>query len=93
MVSELVAPTDREIRLKFSVRHIHQDGARFHTPSWGLCVGRLGKEFGTTWCSEPFCERNAASVLECQRNGIDPAKVIPSVAAKDWFRSRAEPKP
>lgn len=72
---------------KFSVKHVRQEGARFHVHSWGLCNGRFGVEFGTTWCSEPFCEDNLPSILECVANGLDPARIIPAVPAREWLAS------
>jgi hypothetical protein len=85
MVSE---STKSAIRNQFNVKHVRKQGARFHVHSYGLYES-YHKRRAITWCSEAFCTDNRVGVFTCIEMGLDPARMIPSVAAKEWLSSRA----
>jgi hypothetical protein len=72
---------------KFNVKHIRQEGARFHVHSWSMCRGRFDVDFSIRWCSEPFCEHNLPPILDCVANGLAPSHIIPAVPAREWLAS------
>lgn len=76
------------LKEKFSIKHIYEEGARFHVHSWSLIgSAKSFRNFTVTMCSEPFCEDNLVAIQDCLKHGVDPAKVIPSVSAKKWLQS------
>lgn len=79
------------LRTKFNVRHIIQNGARFHVTSYGLWRSRKVPfdDFCIDWCSEPFCERNIQCIETWVKNGHDPAECCYSPAVKDWLKTSA----
>lgn len=63
------------------VKHIVQEGARFHVLSWTALEGPKSDGCITT-CSEPMCEINMRAINELKRCGIDPARFLPRTMAR-----------
>lgn len=70
-----------ELADRCKVKHVHQEGARFHILSWIGFEPRFPKPDAqtVTICSELLCEFNGRAIREIEHNGRSAESLLPEL--------------